>query len=226
MLFKFARKKSPTDKSAPSVPMSIEERIRLAQFSSWVFTGIGSFFLVLNFFFILTLYQMGNRLTVLVQLITFARDSETLVIPDDLNERIASLDLVNEAIVRAYITKRYEVVPDKLEMMRRWSGRGEIYYLSSRPVYQQFLNRKKLDDKVNTAVSGGPVAVDIKKVSRAGSQNWIVEFDMMKSSGEIETIIASLRLVNNPGRIVYRPWFNNPVGATVVEYKAYPKKNV
>lgn len=224
MQFKFRRKKET--ESAPSLPMSIEERIHLARFSSWVFTGIGSFFLILNFFFILTLYQMGARLTVLVQLITFARDSDTLVIPDDLNEKIASLDLVNEALVRAYITKRYEVLPDKLEMMRRWGGFGEVYYLSAPAVFRQFLGKRKLEDKVNAAVPNGPMAVDIKKVSRAGSQNWVVEFDLIKKTGEVETYIASLRLVNYPQRIVYRSWFNNPVGATVVEYRAYPKKNV
>ena len=224
MQFKFRRKKET--ESAPSLPMSIEERIHLARFSSWVFTGIGSFFLILNFFFILTLYQMGARLTVLVQLITFARDSDTLVIPDDLNEKIASLDLVNEALVRAYITKRYEVLPDKLEMLRRWAGFGEVYYLSAPTVFRQFLGKRKLEDKVNAAVPNGPIAVDIKKVSRAGSQNWVVEFDLIKKTGEVETYIASLRLVNYPQRIVYRSWFNNPVGATVVEYRAYPKKNV
>lgn len=224
MQFKFRRKKEI--ESAPSLPMSIEERIHLARFSSWVFTGIGVFFLILNFFFILTLYQMGSRLTVLSQLITFTQDSNKLIISDDLNEKIASLDLVNEALVRAYITKRYEVLPDKLEMMRRWGGFGEVYYLSAPAVFRRFLGKKDLEDKVTKAVPSGPRAVDIKEITRAGSQNWVVEFDLINNMGETETFIASLRLVNDPRRIVYRSWFNNPVGATVVEYKAYPKKNV
>ncbi len=225
MQFKF-NKKEKKEPVPLSVPLSIEERISLARLSSWIFTGIASFFLVLNFFFILTLFQMGNRLTVLVQLITFARDSDTLVIPDDLNEHIASLDLVNEAFVRTYIKKRHEVIPDKMELARRWGRQGEVYFLSSPSVYVQFMNRKSLEDKVNAAAPDGPVAVDIKKVTRAGSQNWVVEFDLIKKTGEINTIIASLKLVNNPQRIVYRSWFNNPVGATIIEYKAYPKKNV
>ncbi len=225
MLFK-SRKNEEMIDSVSSTLASVEERVQLARFSSWVFTGIGAFLLAVNFLFILTLYQMGSRLSVLVQLITFTRNSDTLVIPDDLNEKIASLDLVNEALVRAYIKKRYEIVPDKLEMMRRWGGRGEVYYLSAPNIYRQFMGKSGLEDKVNLAAPNGPVAVDIKKITRAGSYNWVVEFDIFRNTGETETMIASLKLVNNPRRIVYRQWFNNPVGATVTEYKAYPKKNI
>ena len=111
-------------------------------------------------------------------------------------------------------------------MMRRWGGFGEVYYLSAPAVFRQFLGKRNVEDKVNAAVPNGPMAVDIKKITRAGSQNWVVEFDLIKNTGEVETYIASLRLVNYPQRIVYRSWFNNPVGATIVEYRAYPKKNV
>ena len=169
---------------------------------------------------------MGSRLTVLVQLVTFPSHSNNVVFSEDLNENITSLNLINEALVRSYITKRYEIIADQVEMLWRWSPYGEVFLLSVPNIYFQFIGNRKLKEKVDMALSYAPVSVDIEKVSRSGARNWIVEFNLIQKSGAVESLVASLRLVNDPSRIVYLPWFNNPVGATIIEYKSYPKKNM
>ncbi len=225
-LFKFNKKNETENVKVSFEQLNVKERIRLARYASWIFTGVASFFLVLNFFFILTLYQMGSRLTVLVQLVTFPSHSNNVVFSEDLNENITSLNLINEALVRSYITKRYEIIADQVEMLWRWSPYGEVFLLSVPNIYFQFIGNRKLKEKVDMALSYAPVSVDIEKVSRSGAQNWIVEFNLIQKSGAVESLVASLRLVNDPSRIVYLPWFNNPVGATIIEYKSYPKKNM
>lgn len=198
--------------------VSSEERVARARLISWIFTGIATFFLIVNFFFILTLLQMAGRLQVLVQLFMFTQSSKELVIPDALNEDVAAIDLLNEAMVRQYVTYRHMLIPDPQEMMRRWGIGGELYFLSSWPLYIQFV--PNLEEKVGSV--SGAVDVDITKVSRIG-RNWQVEFDMV-TGGRRLPYIASLRLENYPERAVYTYGFNNPLGATVVEYSFYPRE--
>ncbi len=199
-----------------SIPVSSEERIARARFISWIFTGIASFFLTVNFFFILTLLQMAGRLQVLVQLFMFTQSSEELVIPDVLNQNVAAVDLLNEAMVRLYVTNRHMLIPDPQEMTRRWGVGGELYFLSSWPLYIQFV--PDLKEKVATVTAA--VDVDIHRVSRIGP-NWQVEFDMIAGGRRIP-YIATLRLENYPERAVYSYGFNNPLGATIVDYSFYP----
>ena len=103
-------------------------------------------------------------------------------------------------------------------MTRRWGIGGELYFLSSWPLYIQFV--PNLEEKVGSV--SGAVDVDITKVSRIG-RNWQVEFDMV-TGGRRLPYIASLRLENYPERAVYTYGFNNPLGATVVEYSFYPRE--
>ena len=69
-----------------------EEQVKVARTTSRFFTGLACVFLVFNFLFILTLYQMGNRLQVLAQLFVFLQSSQNLVLPEALNGKVSMLD--------------------------------------------------------------------------------------------------------------------------------------
>lgn len=198
-----------------------EDRLSLARFSAFVFTGIASVLLFFNFLFILTLYQMGERLSVLVQPLTFTRDSDSVVIADDLNKNVASLDLINEAMVRHYIETRYTTIPDYRAMVYRWGG--EMALMSSDSVYRNFLGRDA-EQKIEQAAKSSPTVVHIKDVQKAGA-NWAVEFDLLSDNGQVGTYVASLKTQNNMSRCFFGDGFINPIGTVVVEYKAFPKKN-
>lgn len=207
--------------------VSSEERIERARHISWIFTGIAYFFLAINFLFILTMLQMGHRLTVLVQLFTFSQTSKNLVISDALDQDVASLDLLNEAMIRLYVINRHATLPDYTEMQRRFLYGGPIQLLSSPYVYYQLSKDGNLETYLSSAAQSAPRDVVINKVNKIGN-NWQVEFDVVANvpgNTQRRTYIASMRVENYPSRAVWLPWFNNPVGTTIVEYNFYPKEN-
>lgn len=207
---------------------SIESRVSMGRISSLFFTGLGFLLVSITFFLVLTLFQVGQRLTVLVQpLQKVLQSSQSLVVNEDFNKNLSSLKLVHETLVRNYVIKRNMVIPDKIEMMKRWGGFGDIFLMSSPSVFYTFVG-KDLKGKVSRALNNGSVFVDIQKVEQiiprtlSGVENWSVVFNLIYANGFVARHTASLVLVNMPSRVLFRPHFNNPVGALVIKYEDYP----
>ena len=201
-----------------------EEQVKVARTTSRFFTGLACVFLVFNFLFILTLYQMGNRLQVLAQLFVFLQSSQNLVLPEALNGKVSMRDFLNEVLIRDFITNRHAFVKDEAEMRRRWGGRGPLALMWAPALYRQFIG-KDFNEKISNSVQSLPNAeVDIRKVSQTkDGLNWTVEFDILTQE-KTETYIASLRIGNYPVLVYYSPSFNNPLGMGISEYSFFPKK--
>lgn len=205
-----------------------EQRVKEARLTSWIFTGVAGFFLIVNFLFILTLYQMGNRLKILSQLFVFLSGSPNLVLPEAINKDISRRDFLNEVLIRDFITMRHSFIKDETEMKRRWLGNTTLKLLWNPVQYRRFVG-KDPQEKVSAEMGRQVNAeVDIRKVTRTtrDGNNWQVEFDIIYAdgSGRVETFIATLRTGNYPSQVYYSPRFNNPLGLGIVDYVFTPKK--
>ena len=205
-----------------------EQKVKEARFTSWFFTGLACFFLVVNFLFILTLYQMAGRLKILSQLFVFLSGSPNLVLPEAINGDISRIDFLNEVLIRDFVSMRHGFVKDVAEMRRRWMGNTTLRRLWNPGQYAKFLGEDP-DNEINQAVQKKPnVEVDIRKVTRMtkDGNNWQVEFDMIYAdgTGKLETYIATLRTGNYPSQVYYGPRFNNPLGLGIIDYVFTPKE--
>ena len=206
-----------------------EDRVHIARATSRFFTGLACAFLALNFLFILTLYQMGNRLQILAQLFVFLQSSKNLVLPEALKGTVSMRDFLNEVIIRDFIMNRHSFVRDEEEMMRRWGPGGPVSRVLAPKLYRDFVGpQKQLKTSIKKDTQSLPnVGVDIRKVTHTKDGfNWTVEFDIITEENETktETYIASLRVGNYPVLVYYSPTFNNPIGLGVSEYSFFPKK--
>lgn len=205
-----------------------EQKVKEARFTSWFFTGLACVFLLINFLFILTLYQMGSRLKILSQLFVFLSGSPNLVLPEAINGDISRIDFLNEVLIRDFVSMRHGFVKDEPEMRRRWMGNTTLRRLWNPSQYAKFLGKDPYDKIAGAVQSYSNVEVDIRKVTRTtkDGNNWQVEFDMIYAdgTGKVETYIATLRTGNYPSQVYYGPRFNNPLGLGIIDYVFTPKE--
>ena len=209
------------------VVANYEERVKAARHKSWLCMGLAVFSLFFNLLFVLTMYQMGSRVTVMTQLFNTTRGTNTLVLSDILNFNLGNLELIQKAFVRRFIEERNFQIPAQKEMERRWGPLGTLAMISHpvtvwRPVYRYD------DQRVKDVVDQLPRHADnIEIVSHVGN-SWLVDFDLwthLPQGSVKERKRASLLLAfyqERMQRVATPGYYYNPLGMTVVDYSIVP----
>ncbi len=204
------------------VVITLEERIKKARYLSWAFMSVAIVSLFFNLLLVLTMVQMGSRVTVMTQLFNTTRGTKTLVLTDTLNQNLGDLDLLEQAFVRRFIEERNFLIQHSKEMQRRWGPYGDLALMTTsriwRPVYRYDDERiKKLDETFPTH------ADNINIESRVG-HNWKVNFDLWSHTQQgmvRRPKTANVRVAFSPARaqkVAYPGYYYNPLGMVVVDY--------
>ena len=212
------------------VVISAEDKIKKARFISWISMGVASLFLFLNLLLVLTMYQMGGRLTVMTQLFNArTRGTETLVLNDILNRKVGDLDVLEKAFIHRFIEERNFQIPDPWEMMRRWGPKGTLALTTHpsefRPVYS------KNDERIKKVLESFPTHADnIQIISRVG-HSWIVSFDLWTHTPTGSTkqekrfnIVVDF-LPSYAQKVATPDNFYNPLGMVITDYTDTNVKN-
>ena len=199
-----------------------EARIKRARICSWICMGLAILSLTFNVLLVMTMLQMGSKLTVMTQLFNTPRGTDTVFLADVLNRDLGDIDLLQKAFVHRFIEERSFILPDKMEMWRRWGPRSTLSLMSIRriwkPVYQESDERlKALEDAVPTH------ADNINIISHTG-KSWSGEFDLWTHgkngvTKQRKRFSLDLGFARNRARKVSRPgYYYNPLGLVVTKY--------
>ena len=209
------------------VVVSLEDRINRARIVSWIFMGLTAVSLFFNVLLVLTMFQMGSRLTVMTQLFNWSGDTQELVLSDIFNKNLGDLSTLKNAVVRRFIEERNFQIPDEKEMLRRWGPAGTLAFLYAQwtPVVS------KDDDKIKDVLEALPTHADNIQIMSSHNNVVNVNFDLWTHAkkGSFKTKKqATIHLAFLPGRVqqVATPGFYyNPLGLTVVHYSVGDVKN-
>ena len=200
-----------------------EYRIRKARLISWIFMAVASISLFFNLLFVLTMYQMGGRLTIMTQLFnTRTRGTETFVLTDILNQETGNVSKLEKALVYRFIEEWNFRIPDQQELLRRWGPTGTLALISSPKVFKPV--RSKNAEKIKKALEELPTHADnIEIISRVG-RHWSVSFDLWTHAPDVSVATkkqANLVLDYSPDyvqQIANPDYYYNPLGMVVVDY--------
>ena len=203
-----------------------EARVKRARVCSWIFMSLAIVSLFFNVLLVVTMLQMGSKLTVMTQLFNTTRGTSSLVLSDVLNHNLGDLELLQKAFVHRYIEERNFVIPDKTEMWRRWGPLSTLSLMSGRgvwtPVYKEGDDRlKALDDALPTH------ADNIRIISHVGN-SWLVEFDLWthgKNGMTKQKMKFSLDIGYNRNRmqkVAPAGYYYNPLGMVITRYHYVP----
>ncbi|MBR5130068.1 MAG: hypothetical protein IKV03_02455 [Alphaproteobacteria bacterium] len=187
---------------------------------------IASIFIGLNMFFVLTLMQMTPRLRVVPQILTTdSMYSLQLIQTEPFENKMVDKDLIEQMIIRFYLTERHTRFADAREMLNRWGASGAISYLSSPKVYREFYAGlgEIIENIDRLPYTQG---IDIRKISRH-NDTWTVEFDLYRLGSGIshkETRVAVLESREVPSRRFFGTKFSNPYGFIIINYTDTQKK--
>lgn len=205
-----------------NLKIDMTDRIKVARIKSF----LAMFFACISFFIslilVMTLFQMGGKVTVMSQLFSTTRGTDSMVYNDILNNNVGDRNLLEKAFVIKYIEEKNFVIPDSPEMQRRWGPLGKLSLMSHpavfRPVYRYD------DDRVKDMEDVLPQHADnIQILSRAGN-DWRVQFDLWthtQTGSYRRRQEATLHLESYSGRrqtIATQGYFYNPLGLTVTSY--------
>lgn len=189
----------------------------------WIF--ITGCLIAVNTFFALTLLQMAPRLQVTAQILTAPMTSGALIETEPFASDVGDKELIDEMLVRYYLTMRHTFFPDDVEILRRWSVYGPIFVLSTPAVFKNF--REDIAQMTeNITKAGYTTNVDIRSVSRNGNI-FTVDFDLYTLMGGTvskKSRVAIVETVYDPDNIFYMSEYANPYGLTVKGYQESEKK--
>ena len=173
---------------------------------------------ILTFFITVTLLQASTQVRVLANVVQIA-DKGFISFKDDFTQFVPlnamSPNLIDEMLVRYYLDMRYSLLPDKLEMERRWGEKGVVAYLSTASAYRDFqepaLYLKTVEDM-------RPRVVDIVSISRQGNY-YDVAMDLYEYEGsrgwKKQTKNLWVYFTYVPARAYLGKSFSNPKGFVV-----------
>ncbi|MBP5343574.1 MAG: hypothetical protein J6Y85_00650 [Alphaproteobacteria bacterium] len=171
---------------------------------------------LLMFFLSLTVLQAQQALRVLAFVVPkdIGQSGFVGAIPfDDFKTDKAWRELLEEMMVRYYVEMRYTILPDYVEMLRRWGPNGSVKKLSSPQLYASFAAKEANPERLkeNNVIQ----TVDIKTVRKLQAGSYMVSFDVyrkgidgMRKIGPI-TISLAYRY---SGDGFFSPSFSNPLG--------------
>ena len=187
---------------------------------------VASIFIGFNMFFVLTLMQMAPRLTVVPLVLSKEpMHSLELIQAESFDTNIADKRLIDEMMIRYYLTERYTRFADAQEMQNKWGPWGTVALLSTPQVYQEFYQSL---GEITENVQQMPYSqgIDIRTIKRTG-KTWTVEFDLYKMAQGIinkETRVAVLESAETPYRRAFRLKNTNPYGFIIINYTDAVKK--
>lgn len=181
---------------------------------------VASILIGLNLFFVLTLMQMASRVTVVPQVLSKEpMHSLQLIQAQSFATHISDKKLIDEMMIRYYLTERHTRFADEREMLNKWGWGGAIAQLSTPAVYSEFYQSLgELPENVRQMpYSQG---IDIRTVSRING-TWTVEFDLYRlENGFVhkETRVAVLESAEAPSRRGFWLRMSNPYGFVIINY--------
>lgn len=186
---------------------------------------IATVLIATNLFFILTLMQMAPELKIISQVLTEPMNSNQFIQAEPFESDISDKNLIEQMMVRRYITNRYTMYPDEEEMNFEWGPFGLISQLSIGRVYNAFYESLgELPQQIRQM--GFTQGVDIRQINRH-NDIWTVEFDIYRmAEGVIQrrAKVAVLKVGEHPVFRFYRTDFSNPYGFHVITYTDAEKK--
>lgn len=186
---------------------------------------VAAVLIAMNLFFILTLVQMAPQLKIIAQVLTEPMNSTQFIQAEPFESDISDKNLIEQMMVRRYITARYTMYPDEEEMKFEWGPFGLISNLSIGRVYNAFYaSLGELPQKIRQM--GFTQGVDIRRISRH-NDIWTVEFDILRMAEGIiqkQTKVAVLKVGEHPVFRFFRTDFSNPYGFHVITYTDAEKK--
>ena len=211
------------------VVISAEDRIRKAQLISRVFMVIAGFSLFLSLLLVLTMYQMGSKVTVMTQLFNMrTRGSQSMVMSDIMNKSVDNLDILEKAFIRRFIEEKHFQIPDKWEMLRRWGAQGTLALITTPKIFPRA--RSKDDERVKEVVDQFPTHADNIQIQSRVGRNWVVWFDLWTHTAKGSTKqakIANIVLDYLPSyaqKVATEGRYYNPLGMVVVGYNVNDRK--
>lgn len=187
-----------------------------------IVTGI---LIAFNLMFVLTLLQMAPKLQVISQILTSPMNSSQLIETEPFSSDVGDKKLIDEMLIRYYLTMRHTFFPDSEEILRRWSTYGPVFVLSTPAIFKEFREViLPMTENINKA--GYTQNIDIRSVSRNGNI-FTVDFDLYKLAGQSlsrESRVAIVEIMYDPDNIFYMSEYANPYGVTVKGYQENKKK--
>lgn len=210
------------------VVISAEDRIKKARLLSHVLMAVTVLCLFFNLLLVLTMYQMGGRVTVMTQLVNMRnRGTETMVLNDIMNKKLDNLDILEKAFVRRFIEERNFQIPDQWEMFRRWGYGGTLSLIATPAIFSPAISDK--DERLKKVIEQDATHADnIQILSRVG-RSWNISFDLwthtptgsMKQEKRANVVIDFLP--NYEQKVATPGYYYNPLGMVVVGYNVSDK---
>ncbi len=186
-------------------------------------------FWILTFFITVTLFQAALQIRVVAQVVQNL-EKGFILFSDDL-VRAAPLDVVDrrrldEMFVRYYLDMRYSVIPDAMEMERRWGERGVVAALSVPAVYK--ILGSQLSPNFEKFETVNPRVVDILKMERKGMR-FTVDLDIYTFNGSTSWLKEPRRVVveysYSPNKRFLGRSMSNPFGFVVTRVDESDRKS-
>ena len=179
----------------------------------------------------LALMQLSSQMRVDSVLISKQSSSGEMVDIEPVAEDMNGINVLNDVMVKYYLTVRHTVIPDRDTMEFRWDRGGVLNRLSSPEVYSDFYkNQEAFKAKILDIGSGRepPSEIEIIDFKKPASNLWNIDFDIITYSrftGEEsrQRWNASLRARNYTSREIISQGLINPLGFVVTEYNLAPK---
>lgn len=178
----------------------------------------------------LSLFKLAPQVNVEPFLMINQDASSEIVRNEPISYDMASRDLILETFVKQYVILRNTIILDVKEMQSRWRPGGMLNFLSSWPVYYQFLDYYENNDELQAFDHSREV--EILSVGRQGGKKspvWRVDFktydiiiDLYSQKGGLKLKerywTASLTAYFFTERQFVGRRLINPLGFTVVRY--------
>ena len=199
-----------------------EARVKKARMYYLFFMGLTIFSLFFNILFVLTMLQMGSKLTVMTQLFNITRGTQSLVLTDVLNRNLGDLELLQKSFVHRFVEERNFRIPDKLEMFRRWNATGTLAIMASRGVWRPARNDK--DKRISDLLDLPATHADnVNIISHVGN-TWLVDFDLWEhtksgSTKKRQRVSLVVKFSNAKAqKVASSNLYYNPLGLVVTDY--------
>lgn len=184
-----------------------------------------SFFLCAS----LVIFRLAPEIIVEPLLLIRQDESSKMVRYEPITNKMPSLHQLTEMFIKQYIIMRNTVVNDAQEMRTRWGPGGIVQYMSTLPVYNDFIGRNASTvERMYDKQYSSEVRIDELRKESENSPAWAVKFTIFNLSqgrGEsgaltlkTERYRASITPKFYPQRRFVRARLVNPLGFTVVKY--------
>lgn len=199
-------------------------RNRQIHWTSWfLMVGLtGS--MILNIALVAVVFSLFPLKRVEPLLVQFVNKSDLMAQVIPLGDMVSGREVLLEAGVREYVTKRFSFDPSENVLARQWGNRGYIRYASSESVWREFSAQLNANaERIEQLIAEGTRRfVNIVRVTPnpTASNFFDVQFDIVvqnRLGNEIDRqrYYAVVGAEFRPGSVPYEDRLINPTGFTV-----------